>query len=117
MNRSRQATRVFRWTPGEDPDAGALARLQRRFPRPRVPMGEAWFMSDERRMYTSLLSPDPTAWLREDLRGALWALASGPGCFGHMREWSLWFPYLVHAVLPFVRGPSSTACTARWSAR
>lgn len=63
-------------------------------------------MGDERRMYTSLLSPDPATWSRDDLRGALWALASGPGCFGHMREWSLWFPYLVHAALPFVRGPS-----------
>lgn len=92
--------------PGEGPDAEALARLQRRFPRPRVPMGEAWFMSDERRMYASLLSPDPATWSRDDLRGALWALASGPGCFGHMREWSLWFPYLVHAALPFVRGPA-----------
>lgn len=70
-------------------------------------MGDAWFMDDERRMYASLLSPDPAAWSREDLGGALWALATGPGCFGHMREWSLWFPYLVHAALPFVQGPSS----------
>ena len=105
MSRSRAAAR-FRWAPGEGPDADALARLQRRFPRPRVPMGEAWFMGDERRMYTSLLSPDPATWSRDDLRDALWALASGPGCFGQMREWSLWFPYLVHAALPFVRGPS-----------
>lgn len=106
MSGSRRAGAIFCWVPGEGPDAEALARLQRRFPRPRVPMGEAWFMGDARRMYTSLLSPDPAAWSRDDLRGALQALASGPGCFGHMREWSLWFPYLVHAALPFVRGPS-----------
>lgn len=106
MSRSRYASPVFRWAPGEGPDAEALARLQRRFPRPRVPMGDAWFMGDERCMYTSLLSPDPTTWSCDDLRGALWALASGPGSFGYMREWSLWFPYLVHAALPFVEGPA-----------
>lgn len=66
-------------------------------------MGEAWFMSEERRMYGALLDDDTGRWL-PDLDDALRDLASGPTSFGHMEEWSQWFPYLLPRVIPMI-GP------------
>jgi hypothetical protein len=85
------------WVPGHGPDPAALARLAKRFSRPREPMGEAWFMGTTRRMYEGLMAPDPARWPLDELEGAIEALGSGPVCFGHMEEWNAWFPYLVHA--------------------
>jgi hypothetical protein len=87
----------IRWIPGEGPDEAALERLRKRFPRPSSPMGEAWFMGQNRRMFDALMARDPASWPEEEIEEALSESASGPICFGHMREWSEWFPYLLHA--------------------
>lgn len=48
----------FLWVPGEGPSSDALKRLARHCPKPKETTGEAWFMSDERRIYTELERPD-----------------------------------------------------------
>ena len=45
----------FCWVPGVAPDEDARQRLTENFPKPNEPMGEAWFMSNERRIYTKAL--------------------------------------------------------------
>lgn len=90
---------AYRWIPGQGPDAEALQRLRERAPRPKQPMGEAWFMGGERAMYTGLMLPDPQAWSRRDLDNALDALTSGPRCFDHSDEWSEWFDFLLPRIL------------------
>lgn len=93
----------YEWHSGEGPDHFSLWRMRERFPRPSAPMGEAWFMSETRRMYESLLDGDTGQW-QSDLDDALRDLASGPTSFGHMEEWSEWFPYLLPRVIPMI-GP------------
>ena len=44
----------FRWIPGAGRSASASARLSAAFPRPKTPMGEAWFMGDSRRTFAEL---------------------------------------------------------------
>jgi hypothetical protein len=99
---SKHATSDVQWIPGRGPDEAALARLRKRFPRPGSPMGEAWFMGDERRMFDAFMAPDVSAWPVDEIESALSESSSGPVCFGHMREWSEWFPYLLHASLEHV---------------
>lgn len=59
-------------------------------------MGEAWFMSEERKMYPELAHPitvkemDPV-----DLSMLLFEIASGTASFGHLDEWDEWFRYLL----------------------
>ena len=88
----------YRWLPGVGADAVALSRLVKNFPLPQKPMGEAWFMADERVMYTELMIDDASAWPREPLLRALEALASGPGCFGALPEWTEWLHFLLTRV-------------------
>ncbi|MFD0725656.1 hypothetical protein [Lysobacter brunescens] len=69
-------------------------------------MGEAWFMGEERRMFDALMAPNVSTWPVSVVEKALSESSSGPVCFGHMREWSEWFPYLIHTCLVHV-GPWS----------
>lgn len=87
----------FLWVPGQGPDLDRLDRLVDAFPKPRKPMGEAWFMAPERKMYPELLG---------DLEGlsdheVLDALREtiGPSCFGPHEEWTEWFHYLLPRLL------------------
>lgn len=85
----------FIWRPGLGPDEEAVARLRQRTPRPSEPMGEAWFMGDERRRFTALSSTrfaqlDPVE--RSEI---LRAIASGIKHFGDDGEWIGWFRYLL----------------------
>lgn len=61
-------------------------------------MGEAWFMSDERKLYPALLGNldeiDDQA-IIEPLTEA----AVGPSNFGPMQEWTEWFHYLLPRML------------------
>ena len=82
------------WAPGQGPDALALARMERAFPKPGEPMGEAWFMSRKRRMYPLLLG-DLDAVDDREIASALKELAGGPGCFGQREEWTAWFHHLL----------------------
>jgi hypothetical protein len=89
----------FLWTPGKGIDASALDRLRAHFRRPSKPMGEAWFMGDEREMYPELLGNlDEVS--TYDLKKPLIEIASGTGSFGPMKEWTTWYHYLLAALLP-----------------
>lgn len=57
-------------------------------------MGEALFMSEERRMFGWLLG-DLGDFTFEELRSPLREIASGNSCFGPMEEWTEWFHYLL----------------------
>lgn len=82
------------WVPGRGPDAAALERMERAFPKPERPMGEAWFMSAKRRMYPSLLG-DLDAVDDREISSALQEIATGPGGFGQREEWTVWFHHLL----------------------
>jgi hypothetical protein len=79
-----------------------LRHLEERFPKPDEPMGEAWFMSEQREIYSGLLKSDPQQWPRKEWCDALEAIVSGPTSFGHIEEWSSWFGYLLYASLPLI---------------
>ena len=57
-------------------------------------MGEAWFMSDGRRMFDWLLG-NLDQFTLEDLRQPLEEIASGISSFGPMQEWTDWYRYLL----------------------
>ncbi|MET0550226.1 MAG: hypothetical protein ABW002_13255 [Xanthomonas sp.] len=38
----------FVWRPGDGVNAGCVQRMRARFPRPLKPMGDAWYMGEER---------------------------------------------------------------------
>lgn len=89
----------FFWVPGEGVDPLALARLRAHFQKPAEPMGEAWFMGDQRRMFTELLgSLDKMT--TSELQTPLEEIASGTSSFGPMEEWNAWYHYLLGALLP-----------------
>ena len=52
---SQNASPSYLWIPELGPDPAALDRMARAFPKPPTPMGEAWFMGNEREMYPQLL--------------------------------------------------------------
>ena len=83
------------WKPGEGPCPAASQRLREAFPRPRQAMGEAWFMSDERKLYRSLLNDTALTASDPELSAAVENLASGPTCFGPRAEWTEWLHYLL----------------------
>lgn len=87
-------TTTYIWAPGIGPDPAALDRLANWFPKPRLPMGEAWFLAPERRMYTELFNDLETLSDRE-IEDALDQTASGPSCFGPHDEWTEWYHYLL----------------------
>jgi hypothetical protein len=88
------------WIPGRGPDAAALTRLRAAFPRPRAPMGEAWFLGQQRRMYPELMG-DLTALSAEDLEDPLVEIATGTSNFGGEADcWGAWFHYLIAPLLP-----------------
>lgn len=86
--------RPFEWIPGEGVESAAVDRLESAFRRPAEPMGEAWFMSDERRMFVELFDP-PSGLPVDLLQHALYEIASGTGSFGPLDEWRAWFDYLL----------------------
>ncbi len=90
-----QATTPYLWIPGQGPDPAALQDLCADAPRPRQPMGEAWFMGGDRHFYTGLLAEPPAGWSLQELEAALTELTSGPTAFGPLDEWSQWFDYLL----------------------
>jgi len=89
----------FLWIPGKGIDKAALKRLQEHFPCPKEPMGEAWFMGEERRMYPELFG-DLAALSAFELELVLAEIASGTSAFGPMEEWNSWYHYLLAQTLP-----------------
>lgn len=88
-------TLSFLWQPGRGPDEGALARLRSYLPRPTKPMGEAWFMSKERKLHHELFTHGAGALPLRDLLAALDDISSGTHAIGHFEEWDTWLPHLL----------------------
>lgn len=84
----------FLWIPGQGLDAECVSRMREQFRRPRAPMGEAWFMGEERHMFEELLG-NLDALDLERLRRPLEEIASGNSSFGPMDEWTHWYRYLL----------------------
>lgn len=84
----------FVWRPGDGPNGGCLQRMRHHVRRPAQPMGEAWFMGEERKMFDFLLA-DLEGFSLEELRVPLEEIASGNSCFGPMDEWTNWYQYLL----------------------
>jgi hypothetical protein len=91
---------LYLWRPGLGPDGAALARLQAHGGRPNSPMGEAWFMSERRKTFDHLLEQEVADIDSLQLAAPLEEMASGVSCFGPMREWSVWFHYLLPRLVP-----------------
>jgi hypothetical protein len=91
---SKPTTSTFLWIRGQGPDAAALDRMERAFPKPRKPMGEAWFLAPEREMYPELLG-DLDSLSDEQIYRPLEQIATGPSCFGQHEEWTEWYHYLL----------------------
>ena len=84
----------FLWIPGQGLDAESVLRMREQFRRPRAPMGEAWFMGEERHMFEELLGGLDALDL-EQLRRPLEEITSGNSSFGPMDEWTHWYRYLL----------------------
>lgn len=89
----------FQWVPGAGYDQAAIERLRSKLSRPRNPMGEAWFMGDERKMYPELKG-DLGKLSSRELQQPLTEIASGISSFGRMQEWTDWYHYLVGQLVP-----------------
>jgi hypothetical protein len=89
----------FLWKPGAGMDPLALERLRAHFRKPAEPMGEAWFMGEQRRMFPKLLG-DLGKLRAQDLQRPLEEIAGGICAFGLMEEWRAWYHYLLGVLLP-----------------
>lgn len=87
------------WKPGNGIDPKALKRLQSFFDKPTQPMGEAWFLAEERKMFTYLLG-DIERLDTERCAKAIEEIYSGLSCFGHLDEWIEWYDYLLPQLTP-----------------
>ena len=88
----------FVWRPGVGIDGAALVRIRSSFQRPKKPMGEAWFMGDERRIFHELESDLSKLTVRQ-LQAPLQEIGSGTSSFGPYEEWHSWYHYLLGQVL------------------
>ncbi len=85
----------FIWSPSHGCDQNSLSRLKSRFGKPPAqPMGEAWFMGNERRMFDHLYS-SPDCLPLESIAEAFEEIISGLTAFGHYKEWHDWYHYLL----------------------
>jgi hypothetical protein len=62
--------------------------------RPAEPMGEAWFMGFERKMFADAMNTRYELLPYAYVSSMLEAIASGTTCFGELAEWREWFHYL-----------------------
>lgn len=89
----------FIWVPGEGPSSDALKRLARHCPKPKQTMGEAWFLSEKRHIYTELERTDLESIQHAQMERIFWDMTSGPGSFGLEDNWDEWFNYLLWYLL------------------
>ncbi|MBW4580572.1 MAG: hypothetical protein KME42_13495 [Tildeniella nuda ZEHNDER 1965/U140] len=85
----------YRWIPKQEIALDSLGRMQAHFHKPLEPMGEAWFMSEKRRMFHELMEQPIEQVPVKILSKALTEISSGTCCFGHRDEWDQWFKYLL----------------------
>ncbi len=100
MKQNEETSAPFVWIPGQGIDAEASLRLQHRYPRPSQPMGEAWFMGEERGVFTSLLECEATALSSFEVDVCFSEMLGGVRSFGTLDfapryEWESWFLYFL----------------------
>lgn len=83
------------WIPGKGPNPEALDRLKEHFRQPRSPMGGAWVMSGERKLFTDRSDRDLSQIPAQDLAEILFEITSGTSSFGAQEEWRSWFHFLL----------------------
>jgi hypothetical protein len=87
------------WKPGVGPDTGLIEQLCRTFGLPKTPLGEAWFMGDNRFIYEQLSAQGLANLSAIEVEDALYSLTSGLFFFADRPEWSDWFGYLIPRLL------------------
>jgi hypothetical protein len=93
------AVENYQWIPGCGPSALSLKRMREQIKKPEEPMGEAWFMSEERLLYSEMMEQDPLKLSDNYLGKVLGEIASGTKSFGHLEEWDQWFQFLLPALI------------------
>lgn len=58
----------------------------------------------ERRLFTEFLRGDARQWPVHVIGSAVTSLASGPGCFGPLNEWTEWWHFLAPRLVPLIDG-------------
>jgi len=86
---------MFKWEPCVGPSAEAIERMRAHFAKPSEPMGEAWFLGAERRLYTELSETPVAVHDLLYLSHCLFEITSGTTSFGRRGEWEEWFRYLL----------------------
>lgn len=87
---------IVEWIPGHGISTDAIARMRENLKQPDLLMGEAWFMSEERRMYPELADRETFLDLEtNDLTSVLFEISSGTSSFGPYEEWTEWFKFLL----------------------
>jgi hypothetical protein len=89
----------FSWVPGQGACADRLTRMKDQTCKPIKPMGEAWFIGEERRIYTEL-EDDVSELPVQLLQTILGEIESGVHFFGHLDEWPEWLDYLLPHLIP-----------------
>lgn len=88
----------YKWIPKNGVSLEAVERMKNHFHclKPKQPMGEAWFIGKERRLYHELIDKPFAKIKPSDLSTEiLFEIASGTKSFGHREEWDEWFKYLL----------------------
>lgn len=96
---ARESALDYRWVPGEGCDAQALENMRGHFLRPAEPIGEAWFMGEEREVFPALMG-DLTALKVDEVFRPLEEIASGTMSFGPAKEWRDWYHFLLPHLIP-----------------
>jgi hypothetical protein len=89
----------YKWIPGQGPSLDAIERMRAHFPKLSEPMGESWFMSETRFLWTDLMEKPLADFPSDRWHEVLWDIASGTSSFGHLEEWDSWFRFLLPALI------------------
>lgn len=92
---SENQSKPFEWIPGDGIDQESVNRMKDVFPRPDEPMGEAWFLGDDRKMYDNLIEEDLSLVPVEELFKVQGEITSGLSCHGPLEEWIDWYHHLL----------------------
>lgn len=84
----------FNWVPGEGVCTDRLKAMKASQHKPTKPMGEAWFMGEDRRIFTELNS-DVSDLPVDLLQQILNEIGAGIASFGFLDKWREWFEYLL----------------------
>ncbi len=89
----------FLWTPGDGYSKAAVKRMQIHLSLPAKPMGEAWFMGDDRLMFDYLYGDIKQMPIVDAIK-ALEDIITGTCYFGEYDEWNSWYHYLLGQLVP-----------------